>query len=67
MSFVVKLGDSIILKRLRINPGNWRWNTLANYSKGLITDQVLTEFDGFENFHANATDEKKYVMTNFIL
>ena len=29
LSFAAKLRDSKVLKRLRINPGNWRWNPLA--------------------------------------
>ena len=28
--FVAKIWDSKILKRLRINPENWRWNPLAS-------------------------------------
>ena len=29
LSFVAKLGNSKILKRLRINPVSWRWNPLT--------------------------------------
>ena len=28
MSFVAKFGDSKILKRLRINTVDWRWNSV---------------------------------------
>ena len=55
MSFDAKLGDFKVLKRHRTNLGNWMWNPLAN----LWTDQALTEFDGFEFFYADTTDETK--------
>ena len=54
MSFAAKLGDSKILKRLTINPGNWRWNPLATMLAGLMSRSGADEFDGFEIFNADA-------------
>ena len=59
MSFAAKLRDYKILKRIGVNPGNWRWNLCQLSWPVLCTDQAMTKFDGFEIFNADGTDETK--------
>ena len=61
LSLAAKRGESKILKRLRINPGNYRWNPLpANYADDRSYEHIRRwrHLTGYK-FNANATDETK--------
>ena len=68
LSFAAKLGNSKILKRLSINPGNWRWNPLANYA-GWSYEQMRRwrNFTALKFFMRMHQTKQKFVRTKFVL
>ena len=68
LSFAAKLGNSKILKRHSINPGNWRWNPLANYA-GWSYEQIRRwrNFTALKFFMRMHQTKQKFVRTKFVL
>ena len=66
LSFAEKRGDSKILKRLRINPWNWRWNPLPTMLVGLVNRSGADGIWRLWNLSYGCNWRKKIVTTKFV-
>ena len=67
LSFAAKLGDSKILKRLKVNPGNWRWN-FGNYP-GWSCEQIRRwrNLTALKSLFRMQQTKQKFVRTILVL